>query len=217
MKLARLLGFTLMLVAALTLVGASAASAASKLSGCLGTLVFKEGHMSCVGTYHLETSLNVKASAAGIKLEGGLAEACNESSTAMTVMTGKEAGVEGTLSVSSLSFTGECKPCSQVEVTGLPYVKGAIGMPSEVEDDFVFEISPVGVALSGCPLGVTCKFGAKKAKLQYVVSESFTSNELRAEGAVLEKISGGEACGSTSKWFANYVTSVPSQWWLGLI
>lgn len=173
--------------------------------------------MSCVGTYHIETAFNVKASAVGAKLEGGLAEACSESNTAMTVMTGKEAGVEGTLNVTSLSFTGECKPCSKVEVTGLPYAKGTIGMPSEAEDNFVFESSTVSVALSGCPLGISCKFSAKKANLKYVVSESFMSNELRAEGVVLEKVGGSEACGSTSKWFANYVASAPAQWWLGLI
>jgi len=217
-KLIKAFGLSTMFVlATMVVVGVDSASAGTQVAGCLGFLEKdKNGHMSCVGTYHLGVAMKIKAGASNPIFEGSLAQACGESNTAMTAQTGKEAGTEGILSVTALSFTGECKPCSKVEATGLPYAKGTISMPSEVEDDFVFESGAVSVTLAGCPFGISCKFSAKNAKLKYVVSEGFTSNELRAEGVALERVGGSEMCGSVSKWYASYVASTPSEWWLGL-
>jgi hypothetical protein len=203
---------------AMMAVGAGTASAVAKnVVGCLGSLETSEGIMKCVGTYDLGGSVKLSASSNESLFSGGLAETCGKSTLGMSFIAGKEAGTEGVLNVNELSFVGECKPCAKVEATGLPYAKGAITMPSETEDDFVFQSNVVSVTLSGCPLGITCKFSASKAKLKYLVSKTYMANELRAEGILLEKVSGSEACGPVSNWTANYVTSVPEVWWLGLI
>lgn len=212
------LGIAAMLTLAITaFLGVSTATAASVVVGCLGTLKVTGEQMECVGTYDLKNSVAVGAEALKPTLGGVMMESCGKSSLGMELQTGLEGGTVGMLNLSKLSFAGECGPCSKVEVTGTPSPNGTVFMPSEAEDDFVFEGGSFGITLSGCPLAMTCKFSAKSAQFNYEPSEGFTSNELRAEGIVLESVSGGEFCGTTSKLVANYVTSVPKQWWLGLL
>ncbi len=215
----KVLGLTVALaLVAVMAIGASTASALAKnVVGCLGSLETSEGIMKCVGTYDLGGTVKVSGSSSESLFSGGLAETCGKSTLGMNFTAGKEAGTEGALNVSELSFVGECKPCAKVEATGLPYSKGAITMPSEAENDFVFQSNVISVTLSGCPLGITCKFSASKAKLKFLVSKTYMANELRAEGILLEKVSGSEACGPISNWTASYVTSVPEIWWLNLI
>lgn len=218
MKLMKTLGLGIVVIcAAMGSIGTSAATASSQVVGCLGTLEIKEGQMKCVGTYDLKSSVQINAGATGAKFSGlSLAETCGKSNLEMSLQTGNEAGTEGMLNTSELSFTG-CEPCSKVEVIGLPYKNGTVIMATEAENNFIFASNAIGIALSGCPLSMTCKYAAKNAEFNYVVSKSFMTNELRVEGAPLEKIGGSEFCSSTSDWSSNYVTSIPEVWWLGLI
>jgi hypothetical protein len=194
----------------------TAGAAASVVTGCLGTLKITGEQMECVGTYDLGTKMSIGAEAVKPTLGGVMAESCGGSGLSVELLTGLEAGLEGTLSLTKLSFSGECGPCSKVEVSGLPSSNGSVLMPTEAEDDFALESGAIGLTLSGCPLAMTCKFSMKNGQFNYELSKEFTSNELRAEGIVLEKVSGGEFCGTSSKLTANYVAFSPKQWWLGL-
>lgn len=196
--------------------GASTARAQTVVTGCLGFLKKNGNQMQCVGVYDSANKEAIGAEALKPTLGGVLAESCGKSSLDMELLTGKPAGTEGMLSLTKLAFLGECAPCSKVEVSGLPSSNGTVSMPSEAQDDFVLNGGTINLTLSGCPLATTCKFSAKASNFNYEVSEEFTSNELRAEGIVLEKVSGGELCGTTSKLSANYVTFLPEQWWLNL-
>lgn len=218
MNPAKTLGLiTALMLAVTAFAGVSTATATSVVEGCLGTLEISEEQMKCVGTYDGKVKpAGVSAEALKPTFGGTLAESCSKSSLGMELLMGTEAGTEGMVKLSKLSFSGECAPCSTVEVTGLPSSKGTILMPSEAQDDYVLQSGEFGITFSGCPLAMTCKFIAKKPKLNYETSKEFTSNELRAEGILLEKVSGGEFCGTTAKVSGNYVTSVPKQWWLNL-
>lgn len=218
MRSLKMLGLlTALALTAMALVGAGSAAAGTQVTGCLGTLEIKDGQMKCVGEYDLKSNMNINASASESAFEGGFSESCGKSNLAMVLTTGKEAGTEGMLNVTGLSFSGECKPCSKVEATGLPYSNGTVLMPSESENSFAFETGAINMTMSGCPLSISCEYSAKNAQLKYIVSESFTTNELRAEGVVLEKVGGSEFCWPTTKWSATYVTAIPAVWWLTLI
>jgi hypothetical protein len=102
--------------------------------------------------------------------------------------------------ITSLTFN-ECKPCTTVTSVGLPYA-ASLSMESE-EGDYLVTMSG-SKKLSGCPFGVTCKFGAK---LELLVKNTESGIVLYAEKELFKLEEGSKIiCGETGSWTGEYST-----------
>jgi hypothetical protein len=202
-RLVKMLGLAaIAALAAMALTGASSASAA-QIDKCL--LPSAQGLMNLTkaeceaksGT--IDTISTLTAKATNPALTGFLKQTCDESKTKVKTE-GTAEGAKAT--VEELSFTGNCKPCSTVTVNSLPYV----GKVTMVGSEYFLE-SKGDATLSGCPLGVKCRFSTENAKLKLVLGKELVGNEFRAENVELKLVEGSKSfCGSTGTWNANYVT-----------
>ena len=111
-----------------------------------------------------------------------------------------EGGMEST--IESLSFAGNCKPCTTV-TTSTPY-KSIATMASEGEEEnWTFALSGFSVQLSGCPLGVKCKFGATEVKAKIESGEE--GGVFDTKGAELKLEEGSKfTCGAVAKWSSKW-------------
>lgn len=196
MKLIKILGpATVVVMAAMMFVGASSASAA-QIDKCLSaTMPCPEASIDSIIselTYH----------ATEPELSGAVNEVC-DTSLATVSGEGTEEGADAT--VESLTFEGNCSPCSTVTVEGLPY-EGKLVMEGEQ-----YYLISEGHATLHCIFGIECTFGTKEGKLKLVLGAGLENNEFRAEGIPLKlEKRNSSFCGelgSTGTWTANYVDS----------
>lgn len=216
MRLFKILGLAAFAaMSAMAFIGASAASAApGDIDVCLFSLpnnpaLTEAGCKAVGGTIHTKSSkVKYTSKATNPILKGTLEEKCNESNTTVE---SKGDGTNG-LTVTSLSFTGSCTPCSEVE-TFAPYSGEVI-----MEGENYFLKTSGGAKIKSCPFGVNCKFGSTNVTLKYVPGAGMGNNEFRAEAEELKLEEGSKLlCGSTGKWTANYVVSSPSHWFFFLL
>lgn len=93
------------------------------------------------------------------------------------------------------AFTG-CKPCKKIVATAAGGYQ--ITMATILGDDWVVSITPT-FALSECPFGASCKFGAKSLSLPIEMSAS--QSTLNTKGAKLTLEEGSKLlCGETATW-----------------
>jgi hypothetical protein len=141
-------------------------------------------------------SLDVLTEALNPTLKGTLSEKCDKSLSTFNTKEEDKTVLNGT--VSALTFTGNCSPCTTVKVLNLPYTAKLSGSG----EDYV--LSSSGAAeLTGCTFGVTCKFEGTGVTL--LGKNTAAGAEFKAEEEELKQ-TGGSAffCGSTGKWTANY-------------
>lgn len=113
-----------------------------------------------------------------------------------------EEKVEEVARVSALALTGECKPCSTVKASNLPYAAELVAT-SEGNGELLATFT---IELSGCPLGVSCTY-SKALKLEVVGSETEPEIVAEAEPMSLVKGSSKLLCGETATFSARYVVN----------
>jgi hypothetical protein len=136
------------------------------------------------------------------KLVGNLEEVC-ESSKAVASATGKldEVG-KLKFSITSLTFTG-CKPCSTVTVA--TPLAGELTMETIGGENWKYK-SAGNAKLTGCPFGVTCKFGTTGANTDIEYGPNKEDAILNTLETVLTLEEGSAfICGSSGKWIAKYL------------
>jgi hypothetical protein len=134
--------------------------------------------------------------AKNVKFEGTLSEECSSSSIVVKTSESHTNPIKG--EITSLVFSG-CKPCTTA--TSFPPYAGSLSMTNGSED---YVVSGAGsMKLSGCPFGVTCKFGT--SSLELLVKNTKTGATLFAEKETF-KLEEGSAffCGSTGTWTGTY-------------
>jgi hypothetical protein len=108
--------------------------------------------------------------------------------------------------IETVSFTGNCKPCSTVTISNTPYL--AIFHHDLVgEHLWLFLVTGTVLALfTGCPFGAECGFSTEKVHLD--VKNTATGLPLILSLKNVLKLHKGSAflCGSEGQWDANYVT-----------
>lgn len=138
--------------------------------------------------------------------EGALGnELCEQS--AVTGEITKTSPVEG--KITSVTFTGNCKPCTTVTMKNLPYNVKVIHDEEPGKDLWLFIVTGSILAqFTGCPLGATCNFSTSEVHLD---AENSSSPVLSPLILTLENVLKREAgssfgCPAEGKWDANYTT-----------
>jgi hypothetical protein len=215
MRYVKALGLAAIAAAAImAFVGASSASAAIDI--CLGftSNVSALTAAECTahgGTIHTESKkVLFHAHATKPELKGSLSQVCDES---LTHVTTKGDGTAG-LTIDSLSFTGNCKPCTEVE-TFAPY-SGTLIM----EGENYFLKSTGSAKLKNC-FGVSCKFAnpaGKEITLKLTLGTNHMFNVFKAEAEELVLVEGNSfICGSKGTWTANYEVLEPLSFYFFLL
>ena len=220
MKRSNMLGLALVSgLVAMGFVGASSASANIDMCTWTTTMPSALGPVECLeagGTIHglLTGSLSVESKATSPKVKGNLEQVCDESKAIFKNKGDKTMGAE----MVTLTFAGNCKPCTTVTVFA-PY-EANIAMNS-IGGEYFFQ-SAFKIKFTGCPLGVTCKFGTgakgNMDGLEVKYGTNMTNNEIKAEGELLELEEGSKmVCGEKAQWTGNYVVSSPASWFFYLL
>ncbi len=201
MRLIKMLGLAMVAaIAAMAFVGATGAQAVPHdqygLCKAAELLLCKAENLIPVGSGVL------LGTATNPELVGNLNEVC-ESSKAVGKITGaldEKVGLKG--EITSLTFTG-CKPCTSVTVT--PPLAAELKMGTIGGEDWKM-VSKGNAKFTGCPFGVTCKFGTGAGNIEPPIEMNATDTVLNTNGAVLTLEEGSAfICGSSGKWFAKYL------------
>jgi hypothetical protein len=136
------------------------------------------------------------------KLVGNLEEVC-ESSKAVASSTGElDELAKLKFNITSLTFSG-CKPCSTVTVA--TPLAGELTMETIGGENWKYK-SAGNAKLTGCPFGVTCKFGTKGATTDIEYGPNKEDTILNTLETVLTLEEGSAfICGSSGKWIAKYL------------
>jgi hypothetical protein len=210
----------LALFSGLALMGfAGAGSASANIDMCTWTTTMPSalGQVECLeagGAIHglLNGSLTFESKATSPKVKGNLEQVCDESKVIFKNKGDKTTGAEMT----TLTFVGNCKPCTTVTVFA-PYEANIYMSAGEYAFQSAFKIK-----FTGCPLGVTCKFGTgakgNMDGLEFKYGTNMSNNIIKAEGELLEFEEGSKmVCGEKAEWTGNYIVSSPANWFFYLL
>lgn len=218
MKRSNVLGLSLVSVLALMgLVGTGSASANIDMCTWTTKMPSALGPVECLeagGMIHglLSGSLTWEAKATSPKVKGFLDETCDESKVIFKNKADKTMGAEMT----TLTFAGNCKPCTAVTVF-TPYEANIYMSGTEYYFQSAFKIK-----FTGCPLGATCKYGTgakgNMDGLEFRYGTNMSNNIIKAEGELLELEEGSEMiCGKKGEWTGDYIVSSPANWFFYLL
>lgn len=141
---------------------------------------------------------------------GFLEEKCTKSELHGKVLT--KAGVSLGADIEKLTFS-ECTPCTSVTVEALPY-----GSEIKVDaGDVYLWITPFVLQMSGCKLGMKCRFEISPISL--TIENLFTGQHIvEAKEEVVGLTEGLESfCGKEIKWDATYTITSPLKFWFALL
>jgi hypothetical protein len=183
-------------VAAMALVGAAGAQAAPHQQ--VGLCKAQELVLCAAGNLIPVNSGQLLATATDPKFVGNLNELCVSSKAVASVTGALDEVGKLKFSITSLTFTG-CKPCTSVTV--ITPLAAELTMSTTLGNDWKFPFAG-HIIFTGCPFGVTCKFGSEATTLIEMSEGGTTLNTNEAVFALEE----GSAfiCGSSAKWIAKY-------------
>jgi hypothetical protein len=119
--------------------------------------------------------------------------------------------------IEKVTFTGNCKPCSTVTVSGLPFLVEVVHLPEGKTHLWLLKVTgAIKATFTGCPLGAKCVFETSEVDLDATNTATDVLILTLENKLVRNNAESSFGCPSEGKWDANYLVLTPTPAFLAL-